>query len=209
MLSKFSPSFARLAVAAALAQYAAATTDYLIVGGGTAGLVLANRLTEDPSVSVMVLEAGGDGLGNVNISDINLIGAAWGTDIDWQFPTQPLYYANNRQMTPSPRGKVLGGSSAINGDVYERGDQLEYDQWETLGNTGWNFASLFNASKSRNELFFAPNSSENIEYVLSDHGTAGLLPTSFSSTAPEFHNTIMQGVVNAGGFLSPDQAGGN
>ncbi|KAG6808976.1 hypothetical protein H0H92_002182 [Tricholoma furcatifolium] len=209
MLSKFSPTFARLAVVAALAQYAAAATDYLIVGGGTAGLVLANRLTEDPSVSVMVLEAGGDGLGNVNISDISLIGAAWGTDIDWQFPTQPLYYANDRQLTPSPRGKVLGGSSAINGDVYERGDQLEYDQWETLGNTGWNFNSLFNVSKGLNEAFSPPTSSENIEYVLGDHGLSGLLPTSFSSSAPDFHNTIMQAVVNAGGYLSPDQAGGN
>ncbi|KAG6807494.1 hypothetical protein H0H92_007279, partial [Tricholoma furcatifolium] len=186
--SKLYPTFTRLAVAAALAQSAAAATDYLIVGGGTAGLVLANRLTEDPSVSVMVLEAGGDGLGNVNISDISLIGAAWGTYIDWQFLTQPLYYANDRQLNPSPRGKVIGDSSAINGDVHERGDQLEYDQWETLGNTGClfdvekrNFNSLFNVSKGLNEAFSPPTSSENIEYA----------------------------VVKTGGYLSPDQAGGN
>ncbi|KAG6821819.1 hypothetical protein H0H87_005241, partial [Tephrocybe sp. NHM501043] len=62
MLS-LSPSFARLVVVAALARFAAAATDYLIVGGGTAGLVLAERLTEDPNVNVLVIEAGGDGLG--------------------------------------------------------------------------------------------------------------------------------------------------
>ncbi|KAG6823150.1 hypothetical protein H0H92_011216, partial [Tricholoma furcatifolium] len=75
--------------------------------------------------------------------------------------------------------------SDINGDVYERGDQLEYDQWETLGNTGWNFNSLFNVSKGLNEAFTPPTSSENIEYVIGDHGLSGLLPTSFSSSAPE------------------------
>ncbi|KAG6826566.1 hypothetical protein H0H87_006932 [Tephrocybe sp. NHM501043] len=206
MLS-LSPSFARLVAVAALARYAAAATDYLIVGGGTAGLVLAERLTEDPNVNVLVIEAGGDGLGNVDISDISRVGAAWGTDIDWQFPTEPLTYANNRQLTPSPRGKVLGGSSSINGDVYERGDAIEYDQWETLGNPGWNFNSLIAAAK-KGEQFFAPGSSDNIDYVLSDHGTAGLLPTSYGGVAPDFHDTVIEGVVNAGGVKSMDQAGG-
>ncbi|KAG6809661.1 hypothetical protein H0H92_015283 [Tricholoma furcatifolium] len=99
--------------------------------------------------------------------------------------------------------------SDINGNVYECSDQLEYDQWETLGNTGWNFNSLFNVSKGLNEAFPPPMSSENIEYVVGDHGLSGLLPTSFSSSAPDFHKTIMQAVVNAGGYLSLDQAGGN
>ncbi|KAG6916897.1 hypothetical protein DXG01_004730 [Tephrocybe rancida] len=244
MLS-LSPSFARLLVAAALVRYAAAATDYLIVGGGTAGeiptitsalstsndatgLVLAERLTEDPKVSVLVIEAGGDGLGkfvfyappassqmltilsSVDISDISRVGAAWGTDIDWQFPTEPLYYANNRQLAPSPRGKVLGLvqlSDLLSSDVYERGDAIEYDLWETLGNPGWNFKSLIAASK-KGEQFYAPGASDNIDYVLSDHGTTGLLPTSYGGVAPEFHNTIIEGVVNAGGVKSMDQAGG-
>ncbi|KAG6815044.1 hypothetical protein H0H87_005556 [Tephrocybe sp. NHM501043] len=223
MLS-LSPSFARLVVVAALARYAAAATDYLIVGGGTAGLVLAERLTEDPNVNVLVIEAGGDGLGkyvirhdltlaianyasSVDISDISRVGAAWGTDIDWQFPTEPLTYANNRQLTPSPRGKVLGGSSSINGDVYERGDAIEYDQWETLGNTGWNFNSLIAAAK-KGEQFYAPGVNDNIDYVLGDHGTTGHLPTSYGGVAPDFHNAVIEGVVNAGGSKSMDQAGG-
>ncbi|KAG6816737.1 hypothetical protein H0H87_003437, partial [Tephrocybe sp. NHM501043] len=165
------------------------------------------RLTEDPNVNVLVIEAGGDGLGNVDISDISRVGAAWGTDIDWQFPTEPLTYANNRQLTPSPRGKVLGGSSSINGDVYERGDAIEYDQWETLGNPGWNFESLIAAAK-KGEQFFSPSTNDNIDYVLGDHGTTGLLPTSYGGVAPEFHDDIIEGVVNAGGVKSMDQAGG-
>ncbi|KAG5730748.1 hypothetical protein E4T56_gene3497 [Termitomyces sp. T112] len=197
-----------LLIAAGLVHCVPAATDYLVVGGGTAGLVLANRLTEDPKVSVLVIEAGGDGLGNVNISDIGRIGAAWGTDIDWSFPTEPLKYADYRILPPGPRGKVLGGSSAINGDVYDRGDAKEYDQWETLGNTGWNFENLFAAAKL-GERFFEPQATDNIEYVLGDHGTNGLLPTSYGGVAPEFHNTIIKGVVNAGGSKSPDQAGGD
>ncbi|KAG6829537.1 hypothetical protein H0H92_004274 [Tricholoma furcatifolium] len=205
MLSLLHVSHAAIAVA--LAGYVAASTDYLIVGGGTAGLVLAERLTEDPNVSVLVIEAGGDGLGNVNISDVNRVGAAWGTAVDWAFPLQPLYYANNRQLSPSPRGKVLGGSSAINGDVFMRGDAIDYNQWETLQNPGWNFDTLFPAS-IKSERFFAPNASQNIEYVLADHGTNGPVDTAYHGIAPEFHNTIIQGVVNAGGIKSLDLENG-
>ncbi|GLB33264.1 putative GMC oxidoreductase family protein [Lyophyllum shimeji] len=210
----FTPSFTALvAAAAALVGYAQgaaapAPADYLIVGGGTAGLVLANRLSEDPNVSVLVLEGGGDGLGNVNISDFRLVGAAWGTDIDWQFPTQPLKYANNRTLTPGPRGKVLGGSSAINGDVFDRGDAREYDQWEVLGNTGWNFNSLFPAGQ-KSEHFYPPPADSDIEYVLSHHGTTGNVATSYSRNAPPIHDAIISSVANSGGFKSSDLEGGN
>ncbi|GLB41038.1 putative GMC oxidoreductase family protein [Lyophyllum shimeji] len=209
----FTPSFTALVAAAAFVRYASGATapttaDYLIVGGGTAGLVLANRLSEDKGVSVLVLEGGGDGLGNVNISDFRLVGAAWGTDIDWQFPTQPLAYANNRTLTPGPRGKVLGGSSAINGDVFDRGDSREYDEWEALGNTGWNFKSIFPAGL-KSEKFYPPAPSDNIQYVLSHHGTTGNVATSYSRPSPPIHDVIMSSVVNAGGFKSPDLEGGN
>ncbi|KAF8066833.1 hypothetical protein FPV67DRAFT_1670300 [Lyophyllum atratum] len=210
----FSPSFTALVTTAAtlvgLAQASAVptTADYLIVGGGTAGLVLANRLSEDPAVSVVVLEGGGDGLGNKNISDFKLVGAAWGTDIDWQFPTQPLKYANNRVLSPGPRGKVLGGSSAINGDVFDRGDAREYDEWEALGNPGWNFNSLFAAGK-KSEHFYAPQPTDNINYVLEHHGVNGMVPTSYSAASPPIHDAIISSVVNSGGFASADLEGGN
>ncbi|GLB41037.1 putative choline dehydrogenase [Lyophyllum shimeji] len=208
----FTPSFTALVAAAACVQYAQGakgqTTDYLIVGGGTAGLVLANRLTENPAVSVLVLEAGGDGLGNVNISDYTRVGAAWGTDIDWQFPTQPLYYANNRTLAPAPRGKVLGGSSAINGDVFDRGDAREYNEWQALGNTGWNFSTIFPAEK-QSEKFYPPAASDNIDYVLDNHGTSGKVASAFSIAAPPIHDDIVASVVNAGGVETADLEGGN
>ncbi|KAF8477866.1 hypothetical protein JB92DRAFT_2838092 [Gautieria morchelliformis] len=196
-----------LVAVAALTPTVRGNVDYLIVGGGTAGLVLANRLTENPKVSVLVLEAGGDGLGNQNISDIGLIGAADGTQIDWQFHPAPLAFANNRSLGNAPRGKVLGGSSAINGDVFDRGDAREYDDWETLGNPGWNSESILTAGMKA-ERFFAPNASENIDFVLEEHGLYGNLATSYSNPAPPLHDTIISSVANAGGINTPDNDGG-
>ncbi|KAJ7091834.1 hypothetical protein C8R44DRAFT_891391 [Mycena epipterygia] len=187
--------------------------DYVIVGGGTAGLVVANRLTANPSVSVMVLEAGGDGLGNINISDPTLIGAAWGTQVDWQFPTEPLLFDGNRSLGNSPRGKVLGGSSAINdivffGDVFDRGDAREYDEWLALGNTGWNARSII-AAGEKAEHFFAPKATDDIDYTLMDHGLSGNIATSYNSAAPAIHDDIISSVVNAGGRKTADNDGGN
>ncbi|KAI0030895.1 hypothetical protein K488DRAFT_87344 [Vararia minispora EC-137] len=183
-------------------------TNYLIVGGGTGGLALANRLSEDPSVSVLVLEAGGDGLGNANISDIALVGAAWGTDIDWQFPTEPLPNPPGRSIGVVPRGKVLGGSSAINGDVYTRGDARDYNQWAELGNPSWNSWAFLSAS-FKNEKFYAPPNNWTIDYISSYHGHSGLIPTSFSAAAPPIHHTIVDSVVAYGGKQSPDNEGGH
>ncbi|KAI0033311.1 hypothetical protein K488DRAFT_85067 [Vararia minispora EC-137] len=183
-------------------------TDYLIVGGGTAGLTLANRLTEDPSVSVLVLEAGGDGLGNVNISDIALIGAAWGTQVDWQFPIEPFPNPPGRNIGIVPRGKVLGGSSAINGDVWSRGDVRDYAQWQGLGNPSWGSDAVLNAS-FKSEHFFAPPSNWSIDYISSDHGDTGPLPTSFDAPAPPIHEALIESVVNYGGVRSPDNEGGH
>ncbi|KAJ7346264.1 hypothetical protein DFH08DRAFT_1081110 [Mycena albidolilacea] len=182
--------------------------DYVIVGGGTAGLVVANRLTKDPLVSVMVLEAGGDGLGNTNISDVTLIGAAWGTQVDWQFPTEPLLHDGNRSSGTAPRGKVLGGSSAINGDVFDYGDAREYDEWLTLGNTGWNAQSIIAAGKKA-EHFYAPKPSDDIDFTLTAHGLSGNIATSYNSAAPPIHDDVISSVVNAGGLRSADNAGGN
>ncbi|KAG6848768.1 hypothetical protein H0H93_014268, partial [Arthromyces matolae] len=151
----------------------------------------------------------------VDISDISLVGAAWGTDIDWAFPTEPNYDANNRVLSPGPRAKVLGSVSSVFycGDVYERGEAIEY---EILAGTAFlsksrsdvnltNFNSLFSPSK-KVEQFHAPSAHENEDYDMSDHSTTGLLPISYGGTAPEFHNTVIQGVVNAGGVESQDQA---
>lgn len=88
--------------------------DYIVVGGGTSGLVVASRLSEEPSVSVLVIEAGESVLNNPNVTDVNGYGYAFGTDIDYAYSTTPQTYANNASTTMRA-AKALGGTSTING----------------------------------------------------------------------------------------------
>lgn len=88
--------------------------DYIVVGGGTSGLVVANRLSENPNVSVLIIEAGGSVLNNSNVTDVNGYGLAFGTDIDWQYETINQSYAGDAPQVLRA-GKALSGTSAING----------------------------------------------------------------------------------------------
>lgn len=88
--------------------------DYIVVGGGTSGLVVASRLSEEPSVSVLVIEAGETVLENTNVTDANGYGLAFGTEIDYAYKTTPQAYANNASTTMRA-AKALGGTSTING----------------------------------------------------------------------------------------------
>ena len=114
------------------------TFDYIIVGAGSAGCVLANRLSENPKHKVLLLETGGSDK-SIFIKMPTALSIPMNTDkYAWQFNTEKEPYLNNREMH-CPRGKVLGGSSSINGMVYVRGHAKDFDEWEAHGAKGWNY----------------------------------------------------------------------
>lgn len=116
------------------------TFDYIIIGAGSAGCVLAHRLSANPAIQVLLLEAGGpDKKMEIHIpaaySKLNR------TEVDWGFETEPQPHVLNRKMY-LPRGKALGGSSSTNAMAYVRGNRADYDQWAALGNEGWSYEDV-------------------------------------------------------------------
>ncbi len=112
--------------------------DYVIVGAGSAGCVLANRLTEDPNTTVLLLEAGGpDTKQEIHIPAA--FSKLFKSECDWAYFTEPQPRLNDRRLY-WPRGKMLGGSSSTNAMVYIRGNRSDYDHWYELCNKGWSFA---------------------------------------------------------------------
>ncbi|HEX9447501.1 MAG TPA: GMC family oxidoreductase, partial [Dongiaceae bacterium] len=144
------------------------TYDYIIVGGGTAGCLLANRLSADPDVSVLLLEAGGsDNYLWIHIP-VGYLYCINNPRTDWCFKTEAEPGLGGRAIN-YPRGKVLGGCSSINGMIYMRGQARDYDHWRQLGNTGWAWDDVLPYFK-QHEDFAAGDSVDGADPM---HGTGG------------------------------------
>ena len=112
--------------------------DYIVVGAGSAGVIVASRLSEDPNCEVLLVEYGGSD-GSVFVRMPSALGIPMNSKkYNWGFETAPEPYLDNRRMN-CPRGKVIGGTSSINGMVYVRGNAADFDQWEEQGASGWNY----------------------------------------------------------------------
>jgi choline dehydrogenase len=164
--------------------------DYVIVGAGSAGCVLANRLSEDPDVQVLVLEAGPpDTNENIHVP-LGYLQLA-GTSNDWGYFSAPEEQCFNRRI-PLPRGKVLGGSSSINAMIYIRGNARDYDDW---GVPGWSWADIF--------PYFL-KAEDNERGASEWHGVGGPLPVSDQRSGLPIPGTFVDAGLQAGLTLNDD-----
>jgi choline dehydrogenase-like flavoprotein len=170
------------------------TVDFVIVGGGSAGCVVASRLSEDPATSVRLLEAGGDTNDWIVNTPATFFMMVAGPIHNWHFDTVPQRALNGRRGY-QPRGKGLGGSSAINAMVYIRGNRVDYDAWAALGNQGWSYDEV---------LPYFKRAEDNSEFSNAYHGTGGPLGVSKAPSDNPLQQVWLQAGREAGVLLNPD-----
>src|SRR4051812_9195642 len=129
--------------------------DYIVVGAGTAGCIVANRLSADPKNRVLILEAGGNDNWIWFHIPVGYLFAIGNPRSDWMFRTEPEAGLNGRSLA-YPRGKVIGGSSAINAMIYMRGQAADYDHWRQLGLAGWGWDDVLPYFKKHEDHFLGP-----------------------------------------------------
>jgi choline dehydrogenase-like flavoprotein len=167
--------------------------DYVVVGAGSAGCVLAARLSEDPSVRVAVLEAGGeDSQPEIHIPIA--FPALFKSSFDWDLEGEPEPGLDNRRLY-LPRGKMLGGCSSINAMIYIRGNRADYDGWAAAGATGWGYDDV---------VPYFKRSEDNERGADAYHGTGGPMSVSDGRSMHPMVDTLLEGARQAGHEHNPD-----
>jgi choline dehydrogenase len=170
------------------------TYDYIVTGAGSAGCVLAARLTESGRYRVLLLEAGGkDNRFWIHVP-MGYAKTFVDPKVNWKFESEPEKELNGRTMY-QPRGKVLGGTSSINGMIYMRGNSADYDQWRQLGNEGWDYDSV---------LPYFRKAEDNERGADDFHGAGGPLRVSNQPYEWEIAKTLLQACQQAGIPFNPD-----
>ncbi|KAL8663810.1 MAG: hypothetical protein Q9168_008029 [Polycauliona sp. 1 TL-2023] len=173
---------------------------HLIIGGGTAGLVVAARLAENKHLVVGVLEAGPADYEDPRINVPGRFCETLDTDYDWQFATVPQPGLNGRSL-PWARGKVLGGSSALNIMTWNRACKEDYDAWEELGNRGWGWDGLLPYFKKSETLHHSTEKqqlNDQAHYDLQFHGTDGPIQTTYPNQYGASHRHWHKTMQNVG-----------
>lgn len=167
--------------------------DYIVVGAGSAGCVLANRLSKDPTVKVLLLEAGGrDSRREIHVPAA--FSKLFQGPCDWSYFTEPEPQLENRKLY-WPRGKVLGGSSSINAMIYIRGNRNDYDRWQQMGNAGWSFDEVLPYFKK----------SQNQERGASEfHGVGGPLNVADLRCVNPISRSFVEAAEQSGYAHNPD-----
>ena len=171
--------------------------DYVIVGSGAAGAILANRLTEDGKATVCLLEAGSTDWHPYLHIPAGFIKAVFNPAFAWQFYSEPNELTKGRPI-PLPQGRVLGGSTSINGLIYNRGQRSDYDRWAALGNRGWSYAEIL------------PYFKKTERWVGGDdtfRGRSGELPVSDIEWKHPIMDAFIAGAVGMGIPRNPDYNG--
>ena len=170
------------------------TADYVVVGAGTAGCAVARRLAEDPQCRVVLLEAGGHDRHPFVRMPVAFLQTLRNPAFNWNYHSEPEARLGGRRL-PVPRGKLLGGSSSINGLFHIRGHARDFDEWRDLGNDGWGYADV---------LPYFKRSERNWRGAGPYHGDAGPVSVRAIDTARLLHEPLKAAAVNAGHSYLPD-----